>query len=85
VLQVSWCKLEVQVQNPKDVAVATDETRPPPPLVAMSIALKTVLNDEARANEIVAVSATVHGAGNTHPDRRCHLAPTEMLLALGGQ
>jgi len=61
--QVSWCKLEVQIQDPKDVVHADDETRPAPPLMAMSLAIKTVMNEDARANEIIAVSATIHANG----------------------
>ena len=49
--------------DPKVIAPVAGEQPPPPPLVAMSLALKTVFNEDSHANEIVAVSATVHNAG----------------------
>ena len=73
--KLSWCKLEVQVLDPKHVARGEDENRSLPPLVAMSISLKTVLNEDSRANEIVAVSATSHNAGPKTPRPCAQCAP----------
>lgn len=60
---VSWCKLELQVLDPKNI-VRLDQvetgSRAPPPVVAVSIKLKTVVNPKTHKSEIVAVSAVCH-------------------------
>ena len=60
---VSWCKLELQVSDPKHIVRLDSngsESRPPPPVVAVSIKLKTVVNPKSHKAEIVAVSAVCH-------------------------
>jgi DNA polymerase Pol2 len=68
---VSWCKLELQVVDPKNIvrldliesttrAPPPVVTRAPPPVVAVSIKLKTVVNPKTHKSEIVAVSAVCH-------------------------
>ena len=62
---VSWCKLELQVLDPKSI-IRLDQVegesgnRPPPPVVAVSIKMKTVVNPKTHKAEIVAVSAVCH-------------------------
>eukprot|EP01135_Chromosphaera_perkinsii_P004895 Nk52_evm15s303 gene=Nk52_evmTU15s303 len=55
----SWCKFEGALEDPKGIKKTTD---PPesPPLVVMSLSLKTVLNHKRHVHEIVAVSAIVN-------------------------
>jgi DNA polymerase alpha subunit A len=60
---VSWCKLELQVSDPKSIVrldLVEAKNRPPPPVVAVSIKLKTVVNPKSHKSEIVAVSAVCH-------------------------
>ncbi|KAI8922812.1 DNA polymerase family B-domain-containing protein [Entophlyctis helioformis] len=60
---ISWCKFDVTVTDPKDVKTFSDgdpnAPKQAPPLVVMSLSLRTYMNKESRANEIVAVSALV--------------------------
>ncbi|XP_053168394.1 DNA polymerase alpha catalytic subunit isoform X2 [Hemicordylus capensis] len=55
---VSWCKVEVVALKPDTVNVVKD--LPPPPLVIMSLSMKTVQNTKTHQNEIVAIAALVH-------------------------
>lgn len=58
---VSWCKLELQVDSPKQVARASlTKPRPPPPVVTVSIKLKTVVNPKTHKSEVVSVCALCH-------------------------
>ncbi|KAG1054455.1 hypothetical protein G6F43_003533 [Rhizopus delemar] len=59
----TWCKVEVTVEDPKTVNPLVDETgnRPihVPPLIVMSLCLRTIMNSKKNVNEIVAASALV--------------------------
>ncbi|KAK9841868.1 hypothetical protein WJX81_008187 [Elliptochloris bilobata] len=57
-IQVSWCKLEVELASPKAVSAGAAELakRDPPPLVVAALNLKTVLQAKAATNEVVAAS-----------------------------
>ncbi|KAM7301016.1 DNA polymerase alpha catalytic subunit [Ixodes scapularis] len=55
---VSWCKLEVVLSKPGDIVVAKSESAPP--LVVMSLSIRTVPNDATNQNEVVAVSVLAH-------------------------
>ena len=57
---LSWCKTEVRVGNPKNVAKITDGAPESPALCVMSVHLQTVLNERERCNEIVMISALCH-------------------------
>ncbi|PWN51312.1 hypothetical protein IE53DRAFT_386318 [Violaceomyces palustris] len=58
---LSWCKLEVTVDDPKDVSPFADgDSNAPtgaPPLTIMSISSRTVVNHKENKREVVAVSA----------------------------
>lgn len=57
----SWCKLELQVANPKKIAVTeAAENLDAPPLTFMSIALRTTLNVKENKQEILVASARVY-------------------------
>ncbi|CAG8628060.1 15156_t:CDS:10, partial [Dentiscutata erythropus] len=59
--KVSWCKRELFVKDPKNVN-PLKETIPlkSPPLTIMSLSLRTIMNHQKRANEIVAFSVRVY-------------------------
>ncbi|KAJ3040455.1 DNA-directed DNA polymerase alpha catalytic subunit pol1 [Rhizophlyctis rosea] len=61
---LSWCKLEVTVEDPKLLKpfADNDESAPkqPPPLVVMSLTLRTVMNHQKHGNEIVTASGLVY-------------------------
>ncbi|KAK9810187.1 hypothetical protein WJX72_006462 [[Myrmecia] bisecta] len=56
--QVSWCKLEVEVKEPKHIVTSPEaQSRDAPPLVVAALNIKTYSNPRvAHANEIVAAS-----------------------------
>ncbi|KAF9100336.1 DNA-directed DNA polymerase alpha catalytic subunit pol1 [Mortierella sp. GBA35] len=59
--KVSWCKAEFAVDNEKDIKPMKESADlPPPPLVIMSLSLRTVINPKDKANEIVSVSTSVY-------------------------
>lgn len=55
---ISWCKVEAVAQKSDLISVVKDLS--PPPLVVMSISLKTVQNPKTHQNEIVSIAALVH-------------------------
>lgn len=55
---ISWCKVEAIAQKCDLISVVKD--LPPPPLVIMSISLKTVQNPKTHQNEIVSLAALIH-------------------------
>jgi DNA polymerase alpha subunit A len=61
VLQVSWCKLEATVSDPKDISPCSesDATAPKdtPPLTVMSLSVRTIVNHRDNKREVVCVSA----------------------------
>lgn len=56
----SWCKLEVQVENPTQITVLGDDSSEPPPLTLMSIALRTHMNAKENKQEIIAISCRIY-------------------------
>ncbi|KND02063.1 DNA polymerase (pol2) [Spizellomyces punctatus DAOM BR117] len=61
---ISWCKIEVTVDNPKTLnPFREDDSSAPkqaPPLVVMSLSLRTVMNHKKHINEIVVASGLVY-------------------------
>lgn len=63
---LSWCALELEVESPKqinrlDTVVASGTApRPSPPVVSVTLKLKTIVNPKTHKNEIVSVSAVCH-------------------------
>ncbi|KAI4889009.1 hypothetical protein NFI96_021924 [Prochilodus magdalenae] len=55
---MSWCKVEAIALKSELISVVKD--LPPPPLVVMSISLKTVQNPKTHHNEIVSLAALIH-------------------------
>ncbi|KAI2648965.1 DNA polymerase alpha catalytic subunit [Labeo rohita] len=55
---ISWSKVEAVAQKTDFISVVKD--LPPPPLVVMSISLKTVQNPKTHQNEIVSLAALIH-------------------------
>ncbi len=71
---ISWCAIEVGVDNPKLICKEKNPG-PSPPMVTMSVSMKTVCNPQTHTNEIVALSAVVHtnmdcdGESSEHPSQ----------------
>lgn len=63
IVQVSWCKLEAIVKDPKDVNPFPDSDanapRDVPPLTVMSLAVRSVVNHQLNQREIVCISSRV--------------------------
>ncbi|KAJ2468610.1 DNA-directed DNA polymerase alpha catalytic subunit pol1 [Coemansia sp. RSA 2322] len=63
---LSWCRLEVAVDDPKlvsvlsDDAIAVSQLARTPALTTLTLSLKTVMNHKDNTNEIIAVSIMVH-------------------------
>ncbi|XP_053313313.1 DNA polymerase alpha catalytic subunit isoform X2 [Spea bombifrons] len=55
---ISWCKVEAMASKPDLVNVV--KHLPPPPVVVLSLSMKTVQNAKNHQNEIVALAALVH-------------------------
>ncbi|XP_038658169.1 DNA polymerase alpha catalytic subunit [Scyliorhinus canicula] len=55
---MSWCKVEAVALRLDHVTVVKDI--PPPPLVILSVSMKTVQNSKTHQNEIVVLAAFVH-------------------------
>ncbi|XP_063811770.1 DNA polymerase alpha catalytic subunit isoform X2 [Pseudophryne corroboree] len=55
---ISWCKVEAMATTPHLVHVVKNAS--PPPVVVMSISMKTVQNPKTHQNEIIALAALVH-------------------------
>lgn len=49
---VSWCKVEAVATKPGLVNVVKDLSSPPPPLVVMSLNMKTTQNPKTHQNEV---------------------------------
>ena len=57
----SWCKLELQVNNPKGITPLGDsDNLEAPPLTLMSLALRTTMNKKDNKNEILVASLRVY-------------------------
>lgn len=97
---ISWCKLEVKVDRPKQIIrldLAEKEEgesnapRPPPPVVSLSIKLKTVVNPKTHKSEIVSISAVCHKnvmlekASDQSPKNMTQLSLIRPLPAAPGQ
>ncbi|CAM6100645.1 unnamed protein product [Calypogeia fissa] len=60
--QVSWCKLEINLESPKDIIVCPAGKGPAeiPQLVVAALNLKTVINHKDNINEIASASVVYH-------------------------
>ncbi|RKP25111.1 DNA polymerase family B-domain-containing protein [Syncephalis pseudoplumigaleata] len=79
---LSWCKVEVSISDPKHVEVlreldAADAVLPPPPLTVMSLSLRVVMNRQKHANEIVMGSALVYPQVNINDPTPVEKLPHE--------
>jgi DNA polymerase alpha subunit A len=58
---VSWCKIEIGVDDPKCIQKMPPSDAPPsPPLTVMSISMKTAINPSTHAHEVISLAAVVH-------------------------
>ena len=58
-VQISWCKLEANISDPKGVIPMGDSAPEPPPLTIMSLAVRTIVNHRDNKREIVCVSGRI--------------------------
>ena len=62
-MQVSWCKLEATVSDPKDInpfsEMDADAPKDIPPLTIMSLSVRTIVNHRENKREIVCTTARV--------------------------
>ena len=60
----TWCKHEIQVNVPKDVACSIEDVnKPSPPLVSLSFSTK-MCRSQYNTNEIAMISCIVHNSIN---------------------
>ncbi|KAK5129451.1 hypothetical protein LTR08_003244 [Meristemomyces frigidus] len=60
-INASWCKLELQVNNPKGITTLGDsDNLEAPPLTLMSLALRTTMNKKENKNEILVASLRIY-------------------------
>ena len=69
--KLSWCKLEVGVENPKSIKVEESKMANPP-LVAMSVSMKTAVNPITHTHEVISISGLVHTAIQGDVDTEVH-------------
>jgi len=62
--QLSWCKHEIRIADPKNLKVVKANAPESPPLVVMSLHMQTIKNEREHANEIVMLSALCHDSVN---------------------
>lgn len=80
--QVSWCSFELQVDSPKNiqrldlVLPSGTPPRPTPPVITVTLKLKTIVNLKTQKNEVVSVSAVCHK--NVLLDTATDQSPTHM-------
>lgn len=55
---ISWCKVEACVNSPCNISTIKDI--PPPPLVVMTVATKTLPNLKLQQNELISIAGLVH-------------------------
>ncbi|XP_062567518.1 DNA polymerase alpha catalytic subunit-like [Saccostrea cucullata] len=61
---VSWCKMEVSIGRPEYLSVINDQNLTPPPLVVMTLNLRTLPNHKTHQNEIVAATCLIQETFN---------------------
>ena len=62
--QLSWCKHEIRIADPKALKVVKVNAPESPPLSIMSLHMQTIKNDREHSNEIVMLSALTHNSVN---------------------
>ena len=63
--QVSYCDIEVHVEGHKAISSAPTGWKPAPPICVASLSMKTIVNPETAANEVVSVSVVYMPKVNT--------------------
>jgi len=62
--QLSWCKHELRIPDPKNLKVIKANAPDSPPLSIMSLHMQTIKNEREHSNEIVMLSALCHNSVN---------------------
>ncbi|RPB23617.1 hypothetical protein L211DRAFT_825151 [Terfezia boudieri ATCC MYA-4762] len=60
VTNASWCKLELQVNDPSNIEKVSDGEGDPPLLTLMSISLRTKLNLKSNKQEVIAATTRIY-------------------------
>ena len=60
--KVSWCKIEVTINDFKNIKVDTNAITSPP-VTVFSVALKTFLNPKTQVNEVVSLTVLANQNG----------------------
>ena len=61
-IKASWCTLEVDLKDKKDISSKPAKHRAPAPLVVCSVSLRTIVNPRTNASEIAAASLITAGS-----------------------
>lgn len=70
---VSWCKLEIGIEDPKFIHKMDAADAPAvPSLTSMAISMKTVVNPASHTHEIVMISALIHTKVDLDADSNLH-------------
>ncbi|KAK3094405.1 hypothetical protein FSP39_001308, partial [Pinctada imbricata] len=56
---ISWCKLEATLQKPDHIVVVNDSNLSPPPLVVMTMNLRTLPNPKTHQNEVIGAACLI--------------------------
>ena len=56
---ISWCKIELAVEDPVCVTII-NEKRDPPPATTLCISMKTAVNPSTHVHEIISIAGLVH-------------------------
>jgi DNA polymerase alpha subunit A len=66
---VSWCKIEIGVDDPKCIEKMPQSEAPPsPPLTVMSVSMKTAINPSTHVHEVISLAAVVHSKVDVDSD-----------------
>jgi DNA polymerase alpha subunit A len=61
--QVSWCKIEATVSDPKDInpfpETDADAPKEMPPLTVVSLSVRTIVNHQENKREVVCTTARI--------------------------
>nr|XP_033339559.1 DNA polymerase alpha catalytic subunit isoform X1 [Megalopta genalis] len=78
-VQTSWCKIKVNCMKMENISVCS-ETQALPPLVIMTLNIRTSLNSKSQQNEIVMIAILIHH--KFHVDREPPKPPFQQHICL---
>jgi len=84
----TWCAIECEVETPKDITRITQDAPPAPPVVTVSLKLKTIVNPKTHKSEVIAAAALCHSnvlLDTATPEGGKDLTQISLLRPLQGQ